>query len=346
MVVTFGEVLLRLSPPGFQRLEQTDTLRLHAGGAEANAAVALARWGVPSRFVSRLPTNALGRQALGELRRHGVDTQHVGFGPGRLGLYFYEHGAGARPPTVLYDRAHSSITTLKPGEVDWDAALDGAAWLLTTGITAALGPNVLAVVNEALAAARRRGVRVAMDLNYRAALWSPQEAQAALLPLMAFVDVCFAGREDAQQCLGFAAEDVGEHADAQVLLAAYDDLARRLIDRFGFDTVALTVRQSHSAARNAWQALARTADGAAATSARYALEIVDRVGGGDAFSAGMLRGLVLHGPRPNEAELAETLAFAAAASVLQQTTEGDASLSSVAEIDALARGHASGRVVR
>ncbi len=259
-IVTFGEVLLRLSPPGYQRFVQASTFDLYAGGAEANVAVALAQWGADARHVSRVPAHELGDLALGALRRYGVDTRGVLRGGDRLGLYFLEHGASQRGPKVIYDRAASSFTGLGAGALDWDALLDGADWLHWTGITAALGDGPRAALREALAAAKRLGVRTSVDLNYRAKLWTTDEACAVMTPLVQGADVCVAGREDAAHTLG---EPSGATTDSPED-PAYAALAARLRARFGFGAVAIALRESFSASRHGFSALLDAGHGRAA----------------------------------------------------------------------------------
>ncbi|HYE58999.1 MAG TPA: sugar kinase [Rhodothermales bacterium] len=334
-VVTFGEVLLRLSPPGFQRFVQASTLEIYAGGAEANVAVALAQWGAKAIHVSRVPAHEVGELALGALRRYGVDTRHVLRGGERMGLYYLENGASQRGPKVIYDRAGSSFTDLQGGLVDWPAVLDGADWFLWSGITAALGDGPRAVLREALDAARRQGVKVAVDLNYRAKLWTVDEARAAMRPLVEGADLCVAGREDADHTLGLASGATTDDPTDP----AYEALAARLRQTLGFGAVAIALRESFSASRHGFSALLHTGEGPALRSRRYEVALVDRVGGGDAFTAGLLYGL--HHRTP-----AEALEFAVAASCLKQTMPGDFAHVSVEEVERLAGSGAGGRVER
>jgi 2-dehydro-3-deoxygluconokinase len=298
-------------------------------------AVALAQWGAEAVHVSRVPDHEIGEMAVGALRRYGVDTRHVLRGGERLGLYFLEHGASQRGPKVLYDRAGSAFTELRTGMVDWEAVLDGADWLLWTGITAALGDGPRAVLREAIEAARQRGVRVAVDLNYRAKLWTAAEARAVMRPLVEGADLCVAGREDADHTLGLAS---GASSDDPTD-PAYEALVRRMREAFGFGVVALALRESFSASRHGFSALLHGGDGPVLRSRRYEVALVDRVGGGDAFTAGLLYGLHHHAP-------AEALAFAVAASCLKQTMPGDFAHVSVEEVRRLAEQGGGGRVER
>lgn len=340
-VVTFGELMLRLATPGFRRFVQTDTFEVSFGGGEANVAVALAGFGLESYFVSRLPAHEIGQAALNHLRRYGVRTDHVVRGGERIGIYFLETGASQRASKVIYDRARSAVAEMRPEEVNWDAALEGAAWFHWTGITAALGANAQANLRAALEAARRHGARVSCDLNFRKKLWTPEQAQAVMRPLMAYVDVCIANEEDAQHSLG---EEAGAtDVEAGVLdEAGYARLARHLRERYGFDTVAITLRVSHSASRNGWSALLHDGRDAATPyrSREYDLTIVDRVGGGDAFASGLIYGLL------TKSDTRQALEFAVAASALKHTIPGDLNLVSVEEVERLAEGGGSGRVER
>lgn len=329
MIVTFGEVLLRLAAPGAERLLQSPRLAACFGGAEANVASALARLGHDARLVSRLPDGPLGDAALRALRAAGVDVRGVARGnDDRMGLYFTEDGAGARPGTVRYDRAGSAFARLDPATIDWPAALDGARWLHLTGITPALGAGPRAAVAAALAAAAGAGVTASLDLNYRAALWSPEEARAALVPLLDDVDVLIAGAADLEHALGVALPPGGAHD-----LDVYRRVCCELAARHGLALVALTLRESVSASRNGWRgALYETATDTFIASPRRELELVDRIGGGDAFAAGLIHAR-LAGRSP-----VEVLDLALAAGTLQQTVPGDFAAFSRDEVERLAAG--------
>ncbi len=339
-VVTFGEIMLRLSPPGFERFLQTPSFVATFGGGEANVAVSLAAFGVESRYVTRLPANAIGDAAVRALRAEGVDVGSIARGGDRIGIYYAETGASQRASTVIYDRARSSISEMAPGTIDWAAVFDGADWFHTTGITPALGEKGAACTREALEAAKRAGARVSVDLNFRKKLWTEKQAQATMRPLMSLVDVVIANEEDIQSVLGLevAGTDVTTgHLD----LAAYQAVAERITKELGPTHVAITLRESLSASDNGWSAvLFEKGTGVFHQSQRYDVRLVDRIGGGDSFAAGLIFGLVTG--RSAEA----SLRFAVAASALKQTIPGDFNRVSVAEVDRLAGGDASGRVQR
>jgi 2-dehydro-3-deoxygluconokinase len=339
-VVTFGEIMLRLSPPGFERLFQSPVLGATFGGGEANVAVSLAHFGLDSTFVTRLPAHAVGDAAVRALRAEGVRTDAIVRGGERVGIYFAETGASQRASTVIYDRAHSAIAELEPGTVPWDTVLAGAAWFHLTGITPALGARAAACTGEALRAAKTAGARVSVDLNYRKKLWSTAQAQATMRPLMALVDVVIANEEDIQAVLGLhvAGADVTR---GELDVAGYRAVAEQITRELGPRQVAITLRESRSASDNGWSAVLWDADTAAFhVSQHYEVRLVDRIGGGDSFAAGLIHGLVTGRP-PGQA-----LRFAVAASALKQTIPGDFNRVSVAEVDALAQGDASGRVQR
>ena len=347
-VVTFGEIMLRLSTPGFSRFAQATQFDATFGGGEANVAVSLAHFGHDARFVCKLPTHAIGQAAVNQLRQYGVDTRHVVRGGERVGIYFLETGASQRPSKVIYDRAHSAVSQMDAGEVDWAAAFDGADWFHWTGITPALGDKPRAAVEAACRAAKAAGATVSCDLNFRSKLWTTDEAQAVMRPLMEHVDVCIANEEDADRSLGVRTEGSGAEAaaDAELDEAGYARLADTLQADYGFDAVAITLRESHSASDNGWSAMLLGGAGAAAPlasavrSRRYDVRLVDRVGGGDSFAAGLIHGLLTK----EDAEAA--LNFAVAASALKQTIPGDLNLTTAAEVEKLAQGSGSGRVER
>ena len=286
-VVTFGEAMVRLVPPHFERLEQTRSLDVQIGGGELNVAVGTSRLGLKSTWVSRLPKNALGRLLENRVRQTGVDTSHLIWSDdGRVGLYFVEFGAAPRPSSVLYDRAHSAISAIRPGEVDWKKVLAGAKWLHTSGITPALSDSAAAVAREALKAARESGATVSYDLNYRAKLWSPEKAQAVQEPLMEFVDVLITTEEDTGVVFKIEAKGTTEaRGFKEVTAEPFKDVARRLQEKFRFKAVAITLRENPLVWRNTWTAIAY-ADGKFYDDVKYELEIVDRIGGGDSLSAG------------------------------------------------------------
>jgi 2-dehydro-3-deoxygluconokinase len=339
-VVTFGELLLRLSPPGFERLFQSPVLSATFGGGEANVAASLAQFGLNSCYVTCLPPHAIGDAGVRALRAEGVDTTHIVRAGHRVGIYFAETGASQRAGTVIYDRAQSAISEIAPDAVNWDDVMTGASWFHVTGITPALGAKATAATQAAIAAAKRAGARVSVDLNYRKKLWTERQAQAAMRPLMRDVDVVIANEEDLQAVLGVhvAGADV---ASGALDVAGYRAAAERVTREFGPSIVAVTLRESLSASDNGWSAvLWDSASGTMLQSQRYVVRLVDRIGGGDSFAAGLIFSL-LTGRAPDAA-----LKFAVAASALKQTIPGDFNRVTVAEVDALAGGDASGRVQR
>jgi 2-dehydro-3-deoxygluconokinase len=338
-VVTFGEIMLRLSPPGFERLLQSPTLSATFGGAEANVAVSLAHWGFDSVFVTRVPAHALGDAAIRALRAEGVHTDHVLRGGERLGIYFAESGASQRPSTVIYDRAHAAIADIDPARIDWADILRGAGWFHVSGITPALGPKPARCVADALAAARAANVATSLDLNFRRKLWPPADAQATLRPLLKDVQLVIANEEDLQSALGLDVPGVDAQS-GRVNAAAYREVTRRVCE-LGPRMVAVTLRESISASDNGWSALLAGVDFPDIfESQRYDIRIVDRIGAGDAFAAGLIYG-VTTGLGP-----IESLEFAVAAGALKHTIPGDFNRVSVDEVRRLAAGETSGRVQR
>jgi len=339
-VVSFGEIMLRLSPPGFERLFQSPVLSATFGGGEANVAVSLAQFGLESHYVTRLPSHAIGDSALRALRAEGVRTDHVSRGGTRVGIYFAETGASQRASTVIYDRAHSAISEIPGDAVAWDLVMKGAAWFHVSGITPALGERAAAATKAAVTAARRAGARVSVDLNFRKKLWTEAQAQAVMRPLMGDVDVVIANEEDLQSVLGVHVKGADVTSGA-LDVDAYREAAASVTRTLGPSLVAITLRESLSASDNGWSAVLW--DGASQTlheSQRYTVRLVDRIGGGDSFAAGLIYGLVTGRAH------ADALRFAVAASALKQTIPGDFNRVSVAEVDALAKGDASGRVQR
>ena len=339
-VVTFGEIMLRLSPPGFERLFQSPVLSATFGGGEANVAVSLAHFDCDSWFVTQVPAHAVGDAVVRCLRAEGVRTDFVSRGGDRLGIYFAEGGASQRASTVIYDRAGASVAQLQPGMIDWSRVFDGARWFHLTGITPALGPDVARTAREAIDAAREADLTVSLDLNFRQKLWSKEHARATMRPLTRGVDVVIANEEDLQASLGM--EVPGADAVAgRVEPEAYRDVASRVAAEFGSRFVAVTLRESVSASDNGWSAVLWDAEAQAFhVSQRYDVRVVDRIGGGDSFAAGLIYGLLSN--RGAEA----SLRFAVAASALKQTIPGDFNRVTVSEVDRLAQGDASGRVQR
>ena len=336
--VTFGEIMLRLSPPAGQRFSQMCNLDAIFGGAESNVAVALSQLGTPARFVTALPHHDLGQAAVNALRGFGVDTSAIVRCGDRVGIYFLEHGASQRPSRVIYDRAHSALADLEPGRIDWDAAMKGAAWFHWTGITPALSDAATAETRNALEAARRAGAKVSVDLNYRARLWSKERAREVMTSLMPYVDVIVANEADAEDVFGIRSGTTDVEA-GKLDLDGYRRVADELRSRFGFKAVAITLRESLSASDNAWSACLLDDQGFH-VSRKYVIHLVDRVGGGDAFAAGLIHGF-LEGRSGEEA-----LEFGVAASCLKQTIQGDFNLVTSDEVEALMGGSGSGRIKR
>jgi 2-dehydro-3-deoxygluconokinase len=301
-------------------------------------AVALAQWGHESRFVTVLPTHAIGEAALHALRSYGVDTQYILRQGDRLGLYYLEHGAAQRPSKVIYDRTGSSICRVRPGQIDWTRVLNGATWLHVTGITPALSETAAATVFEALKTAKQSGLTASMDLNYRAKLWSKEQARAALTPMMEYVDVAIANEEDAASVFGIGKESFDARS-GKIDPEAYRSIAKELVDRFDLDLAAITLRESPSASENTWSACLH--DGSEFIRSReYTIRVVDRVGAGDAFAAGLIHSLAAGKSRR------DALEFAVAASCLKHTISGDFNLATIEEIESLAAGDTAGRVRR
>lgn len=337
-VVTFGEVMMRLSPPGHGRFVQADSFDVVYGGGEANVAVSLANFGLDAHFVTKVPSHEIGQCAINSLRRFGVGTDYILRGGDRLGIYFLEHGASQRPSKVIYDRAGSSISQVEPGEFDWHTILEGADWFHFTGITPALGDGPAAVTLEAVKAAKELGVTVSADLNYRKKLWSQEQANQVMSGLMPYVDVLIANEEDAEKVFGITAGE-SNITEGKLSEEGYKEVARKLVGRFGFKKVAITLRESISASINNWSGLLYN-NAEFYSSQKYSIHIVDRVGGGDSFCAGLIYGL-LSGMSDQEA-----LEFAAAASCLKHTIFGDYNLVTPEEVKTLMAGDGSGRVQR
>jgi 2-dehydro-3-deoxygluconokinase len=339
-VVTFGEIMLRLSPPGFERFFQSPVLSSTFGGGEANVAASLARFGLDSFYVTRLPKHDIGEAAVRALRAEGVNTDFVVRGGERVGIYFAEAGASQRASNVIYDRAHSAISELEPGTIDWARVFKHADWFHVTGITPALGDRAAACTREAVEAARKAGARVSVDLNFRKKLWSEARAQEVMRPLMGHVDLVVANEEDIQSVLALDVPDTDVTA-GQLNLEGYRRVAQQLSRELGPSMVSITLRESMSASDNGWSAaLWDQVHQQFFHSQRYDVRIVDRIGGGDSFAAGLIYAL-LTGRDPEAA-----LRFAVAAGALKQTIPGDFNRVSVAEVDRLAQGDASGRVQR
>ncbi|GMO42941.1 MAG: hypothetical protein Ta2B_23330 [Termitinemataceae bacterium] len=337
-VVTFGEIMLRLAPEGYYRFVQAKTFGATYGGGEANVAVSLANFGFDAAFVTKLPKHEIGQAALNSLREFGVDTSRIVRGGERVGIYYLEKGASQRASKVIYDRAGSAIATAREKDFDWSAIFDGVSWFHFTGITPALGDSVAAITMEACKAAKVKGVKISCDLNYRKNLWSRDKAGEVMGKLMPMVDVCIANEEDASDVFGIKASGTDVNT-GKISHEGYQEVAKTLTEKFGFKTVAITLRESLSANDNNWAAMLYSG-GKAYFSKKYPMHIVDRVGGGDSFGAGLIyASLADYAPQ-------ETVEFAVAASCLKHSIEGDFNMVSVDEVKKLSEGDASGRVQR
>ena len=337
-VVTFGEVMLRLATMRRERFTQAREFEVTYGGGECNVAVSLALFGVDSYYVSAIPDNDIGQACINYIRQWGVDTSHVLRQGKRLGIYYLESGAAMRASKVVYDRAGASIAEIQPGDVDWRAVFAGKDWFHFTGITPALSESAAAVCEEAAKAARDAGLTVSADMNYRGNLWSPEKAQATMRPLMQYVDVAIGNEEDADKSLGVKAEGV-DVTTGELDPEAYRPVIDRLVSDFGFKQVGITLRGSHSADDNDWSAI--YFDGKEILVGRnYPVHIVDRVGGGDAFSAALIYGNL------EGWDSRRKLDFAVAASAMAHTFHGDFNLATQREAEAVAKGDVSGRVQR
>ena len=337
-VIAFGEIMLRLAPEGYKRFVQADKFDVVYGGAEANVAVSLANFGIPVSFVTKLPAHEMGDAALNELRRFGVDTKLITRGGEWLGIYFAEKGASQRSSSIIYDRAGSSFQTASPSDFDWDDIFDDAAWFHVTGITPALGDNIAAICLEACKKAKAKNITVSCDLNFRKKLWSAEKAGKVMTELMEYVDVCITNEEDAEKVFGICAKNT-DVTGGTLDKKSYEDVGKQLADRFHLRQVAVTLRTSLGASDNKWAAILYDGKNYYC-SKEYVIRIVDRIGGGDSFCAGLIYGN-LQGFDPQK-----TVDFAAAASCLKQTIEGDFNHISVDEAEKLMGGDASGRVNR
>lgn len=340
--VTFGEIMLRLSPPGFKRFSQASSLDVCYGGAEANVAASLTNYGIPTTFVTRVPSNELGSSAIQALRALGVGTQFVQRGGERLGIYFLETGASARASKVLYDRAHSGLASITPGMIDWDKVFSEAGWFHWTGITPAISEGAAMTVKEALEVARRRHLTISVDLNYRARLWNWGKQPAEVMPkLVSYCDVILGNEEDAQKVFGIHPEGV-EVTRGHVDASAYESVGRQLMEKFPrCERAVITLRSSISASHNTWSGVLWDGSQLLHGPTYEIIPIVDRVGGGDAFMGGLIYGLLTYDGNNQKA-----LDFGVAASYLKHTIPGDFNLSTVAEVEKLLAGDLSGRVSR
>ncbi|MEQ2443097.1 sugar kinase [Pseudoflavonifractor sp. CLA-AP-H29] len=339
-VVTFGELMVRLQPYNYERFVQADHLEFSFGGGEANVAVSLANYGAHAVYVTKLPAHAIGQAAVNSLRRYGVDTTKIVRGGNRVGIYYNEKGASQRGSVCIYDRARSAIQESQPSDFDWDSIFEGADWFHFTGITPALGPNLVDACEDACKAAKARGVKISCDLNYRGKLWTRDQARAAMTRLCQYVDVCISNEEDAKDVFGIEAEATDIYA-GEINREGYKSVAKQLADKFGFEKVAITLRESHSAFDNGWSAmLYDVASDEYCFSKKYDLHIINRVGGGDSFGGGLIYAL-LSGKSTQEA-----VEFAVAASALKHSIEGDYNMVTLPEVEKLAGGDGSGRIQR
>ena len=339
-VVTFGELMIRLQPYNYERFVQASNLEFTFGGGEANVAVSLANYGMDAVYVTKLPAHAIGQSAVNSLRRYGVDTSKIVRGGDRVGIYFNEKGASQRASVCIYDRAHSAIAEASPSDFDWDKIFEGVDWFHFTGITPALGPNMVEACKQACMAAKERGVKISCDLNYRGKLWTRAQAREAMTELCQYVDVCISNEEDAKDVFGIEAEAT-DITGGKLNKEGYKSVARQLAEKFHFEKVAITLRESISASDNDWSAmLYDVASDESCFSKLYHLRIVDRIGGGDSFGGGLIYAL-LSGKTTQQA-----VEFAVAASALKHSIEGDYNFVSVAEVEKLAGGDGSGRVQR
>ena len=337
-VITFGEIMLRLAPHGYDRFSQANDFQATFGGGEANVAVSLANFHIPATFVSKLPSHAIGDCAINELRKYGVNTNHIVRGGERIGIYYLEKGASQRASQVIYDRAHSSIACATTQDFKWHEIFEGSDWFHFTGITPALSDELAQICLEACKHAKEEGLMISCDLNFRKKLWTSEKANEVMSSLMEYVDICIANEEDAQKVFGIHAT----HSDVttgNLNKEGYVDVAKQLIQRFQFKAVAITLRESLSASDNRWAAMLYQ-DNQAYFSKTYDLHIVDRVGGGDSFGAGLIYSML------KKKQPQEVIEFAVAASCLKHSIEGDFNRVSVEEVEQLANGDGSGRVQR
>ena len=337
-IVTLGEIMLRLSPAGNRRFVQVDDFDVIWGGGEANVAVSCANYGHDAYFVSKLPEHEIGQAAVNALRRYGVDIRHVARVGKRVGIYYCETGASMRPSKVIYDRAGSAIAEADPEDFDFDAIMEGADWFHWSGITPAISDKAAELTRLACEAAKRHGVTVSVDLNFRKKLWTSEKAQSIMRPLMQYVDVCIGNEEDAELCLGFKPEADVEGGETNA--EGYKGIFRAMAREFGFKYVVSTLRESYSATHNGWKAMIYNGEEFYESKRYDIFPIIDRVGGGDSFSGGLIHGLLTMKSQ------GEALEFAVAASALKHTIPGDFNLVSAAEVQSLAGGNANGRVQR
>ena len=337
-VITFGELMLRLAPENYLRFVQSEKYEATFGGAEANIAVSLANYGTDVAFITKLPEHEIGQSAVNSLRKFGVDTSLITRGGERVGIYYCEKGASQRPSKVIYDRAYSAIAMSREEDFDWDKIFNGATWFHFTGITPALSDSMANITLKAVKAAKEKGITVSCDLNFRKKLWNKEKANKVMSEVCKYVDYCIANEEDAKDVFGIEADNTDINT-GKLDRNGYISVAKKLTERFNFKGVAITLRESLSANDNNWSAMLYTG-GQAYFSKKYAMHIVDRVGGGDSFGAGLIYSLI------NNYEPQKAIEFAVAASCLKHSIEGDYNMVSVKEVETLMNGNASGRVQR
>ena len=340
-VITMGEIMLRLSTPNFEKFIQADEFDINYGGGEANVAVSLANYGHDAEFVTAVPANEIGECAVAALRKYNVGTKHIARCGERLGIYYLESGSSVRPSKVVYDRAHSSISTATGKDFDFDDIFEGADWFHFTGITPALSDSAAELTRQALIAAKKHGVTVSVDLNFRKKLWSSEKAQKVMKSLMQYVDVCIGNEEDAELVLGYKPGKT-DVTSGELELAGYKSIFEQMVKDYGFKYCVSSLRESHSASDNGWSACIYNSETKEFYhSKKYNLHpIVDRVGGGDSFAGGVICGLL------DGKDFKDALEFGVAASALKHTIPGDFNFASRKEVDTLAGGDASGRVQR
>ncbi|MEG1462696.1 sugar kinase [Anaerorhabdus sp.] len=337
-IVTMGEIMLRLSTSGNMRFVQSDNFDVVYGGGEANVAVSLANYNHDAYFVTKLPKHEIGQSAVNALRNYGVHTDYIARGGERVGIYYLETGASMRPSKVIYDRAHSAIAEADENDFDFDEIMKDASWFHWSGITPAISDKAANLLEQACIAAKKQGATISVDLNFRKKLWTKEKAQSTMRPLMKYVDVCIGNEEDAELCLGFKPKANVEKGETNA--EGYYEIFKEMRDVFGFKVIASTLRESISATCNGWKALIYNGD-SFYISKRYEINpIIDRVGGGDSFSGGLIHGLL------TKETQGEALEFAVAASALKHTIPGDFNLITIDEVEALVKGESSGRVQR
>lgn len=342
-VVTFGEIMLRLAPPGFLRFSQASSFDVVYGGGESNVAVSLANYGVPVDFVTRLPENDIGECAMMEMRKRGVGTDYMIYGGDRLGIYFLETGAVARGSKVVYDRAHSAMSEIKPGMVDWDQVFDGAGWFHWTGITPAISQSAADACLEAVKVADKKGLTISTDLNYRAKLWKYDgDRESIMTELTGYCDIVLGNEEDAEMHFGIKPEGVNVQTEGHNVKAeSFLSVCQQMMEKFPkAKKVITTLRGSISASHNSWAGVLYDGKTMYESPQYQITDIVDRVGGGDSFMGGLIYGLL------NYEDDQQALNFAVAASALKHTIKGDANLVKVSEVKKLMGGDSSGRVAR